>query len=280
VADAFNYLHAIDTETGQKIWSFEAPDLITGSLTLASDNGEIYANVRNDIVKIVDHGDYAELVWTAEMNGFEAGRFQRNFKGLGAEVVANGVAFTGAVGVVSGNQKFPFKLGAGLLDRETGKLRFFAGGAEDSVSSIVIGPGGEIYYANSPLRRIFARVAFGKSNSPMTPMGGVTKFKPIHFELLIRDALWAAATRAANCATIVAQHPEAAQQDISQIGQLLDQAIAAGPKAMAEGTLTEQDWLAVEVKIQQTRRQLEPSVSALESSAKLLEEAVMLIENK
>ena len=69
------------------------------------------------------------------------------------------------------------------------------------------------------------------------------------------------------------------QRDIAQIRQLLDQAIAAGPKAMAEGKLTESDWLAVEVKIQQTRRHLEPSVSAVRKSAKLLEEAVILIEN-
>lgn len=280
VADAFNKLHAIDTGTGKRIWSLETPDLITGSLTVASDNGEIYANIRNDIVRIIDHGDSAELTWTAEMNGFIPGRFQRNFKGLGAEVAANGVAFTLATGIVSGNQKFPFKLGAGLLDRETGKLRYFAAGAEDSVSSIVIGPGGEIYYANSPLRRIFARSAFGKKHSPATPQGGVTKFKPIHFDLLIRDALWAAANRATNSASIVDNHPDAAEQDIAQIKQLLAQASKSGQSAIREGVLSRDEWLSIDSKISEVREILSLSSSTLIRAAEVLEEAVDLIESK
>jgi outer membrane protein assembly factor BamB len=279
VADAFNHLHAVNTTTGKRDWSFEAPDLITGSLTVSSDNGEIYANIRNKVIQIIDHGYYATLGWTAEMEGFVPGRFQRNFKGLGAEVAANGVALTIAVGVIAGKQKLPFKLGAGLLDRKTGKLRYFADGAEDSVSSIVISPGGEIYFGNSPLRRIFARATFGNSVSPVKPMGGVTKFKPIHSELLIRDALWAAANRAANAATIVKQNLSAGKQDIAQINQLLAQSIATGPRAISEGNLSQSKWLSIETKIHQTQELLAPSESALIKCSKILEEVVDLIEN-
>ncbi len=280
VADAFNHLHAINTDTGEKIWSLEAPDLITGSLTVSSDNGEIYANIRNDIIKIIDHGDHATLGWTAEMNGYIPGRFQRNFKGLGARTAANGVVFTGAVGVVNGNMKLPSKLGVGLLDRETGKLRFFADGAEDSVSSIVISPAGEIYYGNSPLRRILSRAAFGKPFSPQIPQGGITKFKAIHFELMLRDALWAAANKASNTATIVEQNQNAAKQDIAQIKQLLAQAVTIGPKAVAEGYLTEENWLEILSQVVIIQQNIKPTTATLLDSATRLKEAVDLIEKQ
>lgn len=52
-------------------------------------------------------------------------------------------------------------------------------------------------------------------------VGGITKIKLIHTELIIRDALWVAANRARNTATFAANHQDVAEVDIQQIQQLL-----------------------------------------------------------
>jgi len=242
VADAFDTVYAVNTDNGDIIWSFNVGSKVTGSLDVAADNGEIFANTRTEIKKLFDRGDHAELAWTAKMDMYTPGRFQANFKSLGAEIGANGVAFTGAVGVVMGKQKFPLNLGAGVIDRETGEVISFAYGGEDSVSSTVTGPDGGIYTGNSPLRRVLGRAILGKSKSPQAVIGGITKYKPIHQNLLIRDALWAAANRARNTATLVDSHPAEAEQDIYQIRQLLDQCSRTAPTALEEGSITTRRW--------------------------------------
>ena len=268
VADAFNHLFAIDASTGDKIWSLEVPDLITGSLAVSADNGEIFANIRNDIIKIYDRGDHGELDWIAEMTGYQPGRFQRNFKGLGAQIGANGIAFTGAVGVVRKNsQKLPFKLGAGVIDRQTGKLRFFVDGAEDSVSSVVIGPDGNIYIGNSPLRRILARAMYGQTHSPHEPKGGVTKFETVRHDLLLRDALFAAGARAENTARVNDVGSNAMQQDIWHIDILLSQARRAGVLAVEEGVMTNSEWSVLEGKLQAIQASLGANTEILSQQA-------------
>ena len=238
IADAFDSVYAIDANTGKQIWSFNVGSKVTGSLTIAADNGEIYANVRTQIVKLFDRGDHAEKAWISNLDMFEAGPFQSNFKALGAEVGANGIAFTGAVGLNAGKKKFPLKIGAGILDRETGDVRYFVEGGEDSVSSMVTGPDGGLYIGNSPLRRVLARAVLGEAKSPMSVQGGITRFKPVHNHLIVRDALWAAAGRARNAATL--NNPAVVEQDIFQIIQLLDQAFGALPVAMHEGVITDE----------------------------------------
>ena len=276
VADAFDTVYAIDAETGERIWTYNVGSKVTGSLTISADNGEIFANTRTEIKKLFDRGDHAELAWTATMDMYETGVFQSNFKSLGAEIGANGVAFTGAVGVISGKQKYPFKLGAGLIDRETGKVVYFAEGAEDSVSSMVTGPDGGMYIGNSPLRRALGRAIMGESNSPQPVVGGITKFKPIHQNLIIRDALWAAANRARNAATITDSHIDAAKQDIYQIQQLLDQCSRVAPTAIKEGSLSAVNWKKINGTIRQVSENLVPETNVLLRTAELLEQAVEL----
>ena len=278
VADAFGSVYAINAENGDRFWSIDVGSKVTGSLDVAADNGEVFANTRTDIKKIIDRGDHAELAWTANMDMYEPGRFQRNFKDLGAEIGANGVAFAGAVGVVAGKQRFASKLGVGLIDRETGEVIYFAEGSEDSVSSMVTGPDGGMYIGNSPLRRVLGRAILGKAHSPQPVVGGITRFKPIHQDLLIRDALWAAINRAKNAATIVSSHPQVVQQDIFQIRQLLDQCKRVAPAAMAEGSLSQGDWKRIEGLLMQVDVIAAPSETALNTSAQLLEQALKLVE--
>lgn len=278
VADAFDTIYAVNTEDGEIIWSFNVGSKVTGSLDVAADNGEVFANTRTEIKKIFDRGDHAELAWTAKMDMYKPGRFQSNFKSLGAEIGANGVAFTGAVGVVMGKQKFPMKLGTGLIDRETGEVISFAYGAEDSVSSTVTGPDGGIYIGNSPLRRVFGRAILGKSKSPQEVIGGITKFKPIHQNLMIRDALWAAANRARNTATLVDIRRAQVEADIYQIRQLLDQCLRVAPAALEEGSITIERWELIHHTIEQVDSSLVPEKEMLLRISEKLEQSADMAE--
>jgi outer membrane protein assembly factor BamB len=278
VADAFGLVYAVNADTGNVIWSIDVKSKVQGSLVVSADNGEIFANTKTDIKKVFDRGDHAELAWTAKMDMYEPGRFMSNFKALGAEVGANGLAFTGAVGFVSGKQKFPLKLGAGLIDRKTGEVIYFADGAEDSVSSMVSGPDGGMYIGNSPLRRVLGRQILGESKSPQPVTGGITRFKPIHQNLIIRDALWAAANRARNAATFVDSHRAEAEEDIYQIRQLLDQCNRVAPAAIKEGGIDLKKWKMIEEAIEQVKRRLVPENTSLIRVSEILEHATDLAE--
>lgn len=278
IADAFGSVYAINAENGDKFWSIDVGSKITGSLDVAADNGEIFANTRTDIKKLIDRGDRAELAWTANMDMYEAGRFQRNFKVLGAEIGANGIAFSGGVGVVSGKQRFASKLGVGLIDRETGEVISFTGGAEDSVSSMVTGPDGGMYIGNSPLRRVMGRAVLGKAHSPQPVVGGISRFKPVKQNLMIRDALWAAINRAENAATLVQSHINVVEQDIFQIQQLIDQCRRVAPLAIKEGSLAQSSWQNIADILRQVADSIAPSAAGLTTSAATLRQALAILE--
>lgn len=278
VADAFDSVYAIDTESGTKIWSVNVGAKVTGSLDVAADNNEIYANSRTEILKIIDQGDHAEIAWVAELDMFEPGLFQRNFKALGAEIAANGIAFTGAVGVNMGKKKFPFKLGAGVLDRETGELRYFTEGGEDSVSSTAISPDGGVYIGNSPLRRALGRAILGNDKSPMPIQGGITRYKAVHLELLIRDALWAASTRAENAASLT--NDAVINDNVFQIQQLLDQVLRTLPAAVKEGNISSASAEKLAKNVQEIKTSLEKDsdISSLKKSAEQLSKLTDALE--
>lgn len=239
VGDAFDSIYAIDTSNAEQIWKINLGAKVNGSLVVSSDNGEIYANIREQIIKVVDRGDHAEKIWSTKMDMYDTGVLQQNFKSLGAEIGANGLIFTGAAGVVAGNMKLPLKLGAGFIDRETGKIKYFADGSEDSVNTMVGAPDGAIYIGNSPLRRVFGRAILGKDKSPAKPRAGITKFKPIRYDLFARDSLWAAANRAENTANFVGSHPRSVAADIKQISSLIKQGKTNIKLAVAEGSLSQ-----------------------------------------
>jgi hypothetical protein len=131
-------------------------------------------------------------------------------------------------------------MGMGLLDRKTGKLRYFAEGREDSLAMSVVAPDGSLYVAHSPLRR-----AAGKAMYPdLTPdiTGGIARFKPIRLDLLARDAVCAAEARGANASTLNQTTELAAiNTDIRQIKLLIKQANGAITKAVGDGDMTAED---------------------------------------
>ena len=149
-------------------------------------------------------------------------------------------------------------MGMGLLDRETGKLRYFAEGREDSLAMSVVAPDGSLYVAHSPLRR-----AVGKAMYPdLTPdiTGGIARFKPIRLDLLARDAICAAEARGANADTLDQTTEMAAiKTDIRQIKVLIKQAGGAIPKAVSDGDMTAEDADRLGSLLEQSTPKLTPA---------------------
>lgn len=250
IADAFDSVYAINAESGEVIWTFNVGDKVTGSIDVAVDNGEIYANTRTEILQLIDLGKRAKLGWKANLNMYNTGFLQKNFKGLGAEITANGIAFTGAVGVINGKQKFPMRLGAGLIDRQTGEIRFFADGAEDSVSSTVTAPDGSIYIGNSPLRRVLGRAILGQKHSPEKPRGGISRFKPKSYRAVIKEALWASKVRLENAIRWQQTAPGSIPDELHQVNALFQQSSLVAPKAILAGDLSADTWHTIQTEFE------------------------------
>ena len=88
---------------------------------------------------------------------------QTSFNLLLASIGANGIGVAIGAGVPPGVMAkvgLPLSVGYGVLDRATGKLRYFADGLDESVAEMNVGPDGAYYSPSSPILRAFARVLF------------------------------------------------------------------------------------------------------------------------
>ena len=168
---------------------------IFGSISVASDNGELYLPAATSIIKVVDEGEGARLVWRGALDMYPELGLNKNTRSLTATITANGLAFMESSELQVG-PGLMLSLGTGLMDRETGKVRSFVEGREDSVSVTSIGPDGSIYIGHSPSKRIFASAIFGGMLPKLT--GGIQKYAAVRPDLLIRDAVHAAEGRVRN----------------------------------------------------------------------------------
>ena len=166
-------------------------------------------------------------------------------------------------------------VGMGLLDRQTGKLRYFTEGREDSLAMSVVAADGSIYVAHSPLRR-----AVGKAFYPdLTPdvIGGISRFKPIRLDLLARDAICAAEARAANASTLdQAAESAAVSTDSRQIKFLITQAESGLEQAVSDGDMTPGDANSLRELLAQsldslTASDLAGSATALDSACEIFD---------
>jgi len=244
VADNEGNILAIDHDCNV-VWTLDVGSQITGSIAVASDNGELYASTQVDLIKVVDQGASGSIAWTADLSVYNPNSQNfSNFSTLLAGIAANGVSFMAGVGSppggVSANTGLPIKVGYGVLDRDTGAVRYFADGLDESVAELNAGPDGAYYNANSPVRRSFARLVFNAANAPL--QGGIRKFAPRRVDLLVRDAVCAAADRAVNAASVALACPDSAAADGVQIADLLRQVERMGPVAATRGDLTAPKW--------------------------------------
>jgi len=237
VSDNVGNVIAFDTEL-EELWRYDVGDAVAASIAVSPDNAELFAVTRTDIFKLTDLGDSARLDWAATLDGFvEDPRIEIEFNALTPTITANGVAVSVGGGYLIGDTTIMLKVGVGLLDRDTGELRSFTEGREESIAVTSVGPQGGIYTASSPVRRVS-----GKALNPEDPdvadvIGGISRYKPVRNDLLVRDAACAAGVRARNAATVADSAPESAMQDIRQIQVLIDQSREAINRAVTDGDL-------------------------------------------
>lgn len=232
VSDNLGNVITLDSNLSE-IWRFDVGDPIVASVAVSPDNSELYVVTQFEVFKLVDQGSSASLVWTATLDAFHG---FVNFNALTPTITANGVAVSVAGGLNIGGTNIIFHVGMGLLDRDTGELRYFAEGREESIAISSIAPDGGWYTANSPLRRVTGQVLFS-GLTPAPIIGGISRYKPIRLDLLVRDAVCAAQARAANAASLGGSYAASANEDIRQIQVLINQAQASLSTAVNDGDL-------------------------------------------
>jgi len=236
VSDNVGNLIALNSSL-EVLWRYDVGEPLAASVAVSPDNAELYAVTRLDVFKLTDLGGSARLDWVADLNAFaDDPDIEVEFNALTPTITANGVAVSVGGGQAIGDQSVMLKVGVGLLDRDTGELRAFTVGREESIAVTSVGPEGNIYTASSPVRRVS-----GKALNPEIDdiIGGITRYKPVRNDLLLRDATCAAGVRAQNAVTIADSAPASAMQDIRQIQVLIEQSRAAASRALTDGDLSQ-----------------------------------------
>ncbi len=251
VGDNFGKLLCINATNGEKIWELDVGAQINASVSVASDNGELYLATRFVTIKALDRGDFGEEIWRSNLDMYKECSVFRNQDLLTASITANGVVVqVGYSIVLDGLPTLPMSMGVGILDRETGDLRYYTEGREESVSVSTVAFDGSIYIGHSPSRRIVTKALLG--NQVPEIIGGVQKFSVIRHDLLMRDAVDAAADRAGNVANNGSGFSaELKEVEKRQIQVLIDQCRGVSGKAITEGVLTTANGNIISEKLDQ-----------------------------
>ncbi len=259
MGDNLGNLIAIDSTNGSKSWQLDMGRQIFGSIAVSSDNKEVYACTSDAVIKVVDNGTTGTVVWRSLLDAYLPGAGQRNFNVLLATIAANGIIMQTGAGPELSGYPLPLQVGVGLLDRETGRLRYFAEGREESIAAMNSGPDGAVYLGHSPIRRAVSWAVYGNLGWTLPLTGGIAKYGPRRLDLLIRDAACAASARALNAFNNSGICPDSAAADIRQIQNLINQSRRTAVKAMADGNLTPADWTTLDGYLTQAEGVLSPS---------------------
>jgi len=266
VSDNVGNVIALDRDLNE-LWRYKLDAPAAASIAVSPDNDEVYAVTRKDVYKLIDKGDSAELDWIATLDAFaDDPDIKVEFQALTPTITANGIAISVGGGVLVSDREVMLKVGMGLLDRETGRLRSFALGREESIAVTSVAPDGGIYTASSPVRR-----AGGKALYPALAediIGGISRYKPVRHDLLARDATCAAGARARNAGAIAEDSPKSAEQDIRQIRMLIAQSRAALQRAVVDGDLAADVAGSLDAELESTAAEL--SASSLDSAGNSL----------
>jgi outer membrane protein assembly factor BamB len=270
LGDNLGNLIALDASDGSKVWEVNVGTQIYGSVAVASDNDEIYTSNAEAVTKLKDNGATVSQEWRSLLAGYNPGLGQQLFNLNLATVGANGIYVQSGAGYTVGTTALPLALGVGLVDRETGQMRYFAGGREETVSAVSVGPDGAVYFGHSPFRRAAAYALFDFLSAPPVT-GGVGKYAPRRLDLLIRDAACAASTRALNAHAFAGTCPDSEAADIRQIQALIDQSRRSSVKAIADGDLAAPDWATLDGHFSLAEASLAPGT--LDTAAGHLQQA-------
>lgn len=255
VSDNEGHVISLDSDLVE-VWRLDVGEPLVGSITVSPDNNELYAVTASDVIQIIDKGDSGSMSWTAELTGFDGyANVDVQSNALTATVTANGVVIMIGGGKTLLGKTLMLHMGMGLLDRETGKLRYFAEGREDSLAMSVVAADGSIYVAHSPLRRAVGKAMYPELTADIT--GGIARFKPIRLDLLVRDAICAAEARGANATKLNPTTESAAiNADVRQIKVLIKQASGAISMAVSDGDMTTDDAATVGNLLEQSSANL------------------------
>jgi hypothetical protein len=219
-----------------ELWRYALDAPAAASIAVSPDNDELYVVTRKDVFKLIDNGDSAELDWIATLDAFaDDPEIEVEFQALTPTITANGIAISVGGGLPVADREVMLKVGVGLLDRETGRLRSFALGREESIAVTSVAPNGGIYTANSPVRRAGGKALYPDLAEDI--IGGISRYAPVRNDLLARDATCAAGVRARNASTIASEAPKSAAEDIRQIRALISQSREALERAVTDGDL-------------------------------------------
>lgn len=221
VSDDNGNVIALDAELKER-WRVNVGSQVAASIAVSADDNEMFAVTRYDILKLVDRGASGAIAWRAKLDAYPG--FD-NFNALTPTITANGIVVSVAAGRLIAGEQLMSKFGMGLLDRNTGELRWFAEAREESIAVSSVGPDGAIYTAGSPVRRAISRAIFGDRLPPL--VGGIHRYRPLRQDLLLRDAVCAAAGRASRLVQTEAEHVASRRDDELQIAILVQQAIHA-----------------------------------------------------
>lgn len=250
LSDGFGEALAVDTSNCETLWTVGLGAPAVASPGISVDNNEIFIGAGDQAAKIIDRGDHGEIAWITKLDMFEnLPKGWSNMAMLNNSPVANGVVIQAGAGPKLPGTEITVAavVGMGLLDRETGELRWFAEGDEDSVGANTVFADGSIGSSNSPIRRAIARAIVGVGE-PLR--GGYTKFRVARHDLLLRDVACASADRDRRAMAIQFEQPEGAAQDVDQVNDvLIPQARQAGPSAVADNNLSAEEWKLAEKRL-------------------------------
>ncbi|MFT5040469.1 MAG: hypothetical protein ACI8TX_001434 [Hyphomicrobiaceae bacterium] len=249
VGDSAGKLLAIDATDCSTAWEVDLGEQIVGSVAAASDNDELYASTLNFIFKVTDDGNDGTIVWQATLDKLFQSVLstQEQFNMNLIAVAPNGLYFQAGVGRVVGTTQLPVAVGVGVLDRETGEVRHFIGGAEETVAVMSTGPDGALYVGNSPVRRAIS-IAFGDTSGPLR--GGITKFAAPQSSLVVRESACAAVGRIPNATDGLGVCGTTAEaEELGQLDELVAQATLASAAAVLDESLKSKDAVAIDERL-------------------------------
>lgn len=181
-SDSFGKVLAFDNECQQR-WALDLQQQVVGSLAASSTDGNVYAATGSSVFRIQDNGASGALVWQADLSqAFYDGSLIRDalsnalpLEQFGlkmpvkfttanldlAGITENAVIMQGAVGIqVDPNNSLmfgPVSMAVIALDKRNGAVLNATPAREETVSVISISDAGEVYLANSPIRRTVLR---------------------------------------------------------------------------------------------------------------------------
>ncbi len=239
VADMYGDVIALDRNLNE-IWRITLPkqELVIASITVASDSRELYASTQFNIFKMEDKGESGKLIWKSKLDMYPEFPWQANINALTATITANGLAVNPGLGIKVGKSMALLKVGQGMIDRETGKLKYYKESGEESVATVSFGGNGTAYIGHSPIRRAAFAAILPFLTEPV--VGGVGKYKPVRYDIFAEHAVCAAARNTQRAQIALTEHPNAAKHELKIVSHLLLQAIDAFKKDADTGG--EKDW--------------------------------------